>query len=62
MKYLLDTCVVSELASLHPSERVLEWLRAQEPDSLFLSVVTVGELEKGIAKRGDDRRASTLEA
>lgn len=62
MKYLLDTCVVSELASLHPSERVLEWLRAQEPDSLFLSVVTVGELEKGIAKRGDDRRARTLEA
>lgn len=61
MKYLLDTCVVSELASLHPNERVLEWLRAQEPDSLFLSVVTVGELEKGIAKRGDDRRARTLE-
>lgn len=62
MKYLLDTCVVSEFANLRPNGRVVEWLQRQEPDSLHLSVVTIGELAKGIAKRGDDGRARRLES
>ncbi len=61
MKYLLDTCVVSELANRHPVPGVLEWLKAQDSESLYLSVVTVGELRKGIAKRGGDDRGLKLE-
>ena len=61
MKYLLDTCVISELVKQRPSTRVVEWLRQQDPDSLYLSFVTVGEIKKGIAKRGGDARALKLE-
>ena len=61
MKYLLDTCVVSELANRRPDEQVVAWLRRQNPESLFISSVTVGEIEKGIAKRGGDARGQALE-
>ena len=61
MKYLLDTCVISELVKQRPKTRVVEWLKRQDPDSLYLSFVTVGEIKKGIAKRGGDARALKLE-
>ena len=60
MKYLLDTCVISELVNQRPNTRVVEWLKRQDPDSLYLSFVTVGEIKKGIAKRGGDARALKL--
>ena len=57
MKYLLDTCVISELVRQRPDAKVVEWLQQQDPDSLYLSFLTVGEIKKGIAKRGGDARA-----
>ena len=50
MKYLLDTCVISELVKQRPCTRVVEWLKQQDPDSLYLSFVTVGDIKNGIAK------------
>ena len=44
-----------------PNTRVVEWLKRQDSDSLYLSFVTVGEIKKGIAKRGGDARALKLE-
>ena len=61
MKYLLDTCVLSELTRAKPSERVVAWLSAQDPQSLYVSSLTIGELKKGIVKRGGDLRARRLE-
>ena len=61
MNFLLDTCVISELANRRPNAQVISWLRRQEPESLYLSFVTVGEIRKGIAKRGGDTRAIALE-
>ncbi len=61
MKYLLDTCVISEMVKQRPDPQVVEWLKLQDPDSLYLSFVTVGEIKKGIAKRGGDARALKLE-
>ena len=61
MKFLLDTCVISELANRRPNASVISWLGRQNPESLYISFVTVGELEKGIAKRGGDARAIALE-
>ena len=61
MKFLLDTCVISELANRRPNASVTSWLGRQDPESLYLSFITVGELEKGIAKRGGDARAMALE-
>ena len=47
--YLLDTCVWSDARRRVPS--VLAWLGAANPASLFLSVITVGEMTKGVALR-----------
>ena len=61
MKYLLDTCVLGELANRHPNAQVIRWLERQDPESLYISLITVGEIQKGIAKRGGDARAQDLE-
>jgi predicted nucleic acid-binding protein len=50
MNWLLDTCVLSELVKKAPRQRVLDWLATQPEDSLFVSVLSVGEIEKGIAR------------
>jgi predicted nucleic acid-binding protein len=48
MSFLLDTNVVSELTRKRPSPKVLDWFRSVPPTDLFLSVVTLGEIRKGI--------------
>jgi toxin FitB len=50
MNYLLDTCVISELVSKQPNQKVIEWLDAQIPETLYLDVITIGEIAKGISK------------
>ncbi len=60
MKYLVDTCVISELIKPQPSQRVVACLKSLENDRLFLSVITIGELEKGIAKLSESRRKRQL--
>lgn len=60
MTYLLDTCVVSEFAKPRPTTRVVDWLGAQEEIGLYLSVITLGELQKGVSKLGDGRKRSRL--
>ena len=48
MKYLLDTCTISELIKSAPNPSVLTWFGAQADVDLFLSAITVGEIRKGI--------------
>ncbi len=48
MSFLLDTCVVSERLKKEPNSRVLDWLDAQEATSLYISAISLGEIEKGI--------------
>ena len=47
---LLDTVVLSELRKSKPSPKVVTWLQKQRPDELFISVVSLGEIERGIVK------------
>ena len=63
MSYLLDTVVISETSKRRPEARVLAWLAAQAVDELFLSVLTFGEIRKGIlAKdRSDPAGAARLQ-
>lgn len=58
--FLLDTCVISESTRRRPSSGVLAWLAAKPAESLYLSVVTIGELEQGIAQSGPGARATRL--
>jgi hypothetical protein len=49
--WLLDTVVLSELRKRTPDQGVLNWLSQQQDSSLFLSVVSLGEIERGIEKQ-----------
>lgn len=49
--FLLDTVIVSELRQRQPDRGVLGWVSAQQEDHLYLSVLTLGEIERGIEKR-----------
>ena len=60
MKYLLDTCVVSELVRPKASAKVVRWVKRQEESTLFLSVLTLGELHKGVEKLSDSKRKRIL--
>ena len=62
MNCLLDTCVISEVVRKRPSPEVVSWLAAQDEDHLFVSVLSLGELHKGVARLADSRRRRTLEA
>lgn len=60
MNYLLDTCVVSELISRQPNSQVLDWLRNLPSERIFLSVLTIGEIQRGIKKLPDSNRKQEL--
>ncbi|HYV96961.1 MAG TPA: type II toxin-antitoxin system VapC family toxin [Gemmatimonadaceae bacterium] len=51
VRYLLDTNVISELRKRRRSEAVERWVGQLPADGAFVSVITVGEIAKGIAKR-----------
>ncbi|GMR11367.1 MAG: type II toxin-antitoxin system VapC family toxin [Anaerolineae bacterium] len=60
MTYLLDTNVISELVSPQPNPNVIDWIEGVAPERVFLSVITMGELRRGIEKLRDSRRKSKL--
>ena len=55
MSFLIDTCTLSELAKPKPSRLVLDWFDAAKPETLFISVLTLGEIRKGIEKMDGGR-------
>lgn len=61
--YLLDTNVVSELRRPKPNERVRQWLQQASPSELFISAVTVGEIQSGIeiTREQDQEKAAAIE-
>ena len=60
MKYLLDTCVISELVSKRPNLNIITWLDALDPVDVCLSVITIGEIIKGIEKLPDSQKKDEL--
>ena len=60
MKYLLDTCVLSELVKKKPDQRVIEWISDIEESKLFISALTIGEIHKGIEKMSNNGRRKVL--
>ncbi len=61
MNFLLDTCVISEPKQKSPNAQVLEWIDAQDESKLFLSVLTIGEIRKGIMRLESGRKKAELE-
>ena len=62
--YLLDTNVVSELRRPRPNREVVRWVGEQTADRLFLSAVTIGEIQAGIeiTREHDGAKADEIEA
>ncbi len=60
MRYLLDTNVISELISARPNKRVINWIDAIDDRLVFLSVITIGEIRRGIEKLPNSQRKDNL--
>ncbi len=56
MSYLLDTCLLSELPKRQPNAGVISWVQETKESLLFVSVLTLGELRKGIGNLADGER------
>jgi predicted nucleic acid-binding protein len=61
MNYLLDTNVISELIAKQPNESVVEWLDQLDPNTVYLSVITIGEIQKGIEKLTPSKRREAVQ-
>jgi len=59
--FLLDTNCVSELVRVEPEPRVIEWMAATDENLLYLSVLTIGEIRKGVAGLAQGKRRTQLE-
>ncbi len=60
MRFLLDTMVVSEPAKPKPDGGVLAWIEAQDPWDLAVSVLTLGEIQRGVERMASGRRKAEL--
>jgi predicted nucleic acid-binding protein len=60
--FLLDTNIISELVKPKPEPKVVIWIDSVDENLLYLSVLTLGEIRKGIASLRDASRRVTLEA
>ena len=60
MRYLLDTCVISELVAKKPETAVIDWIDRIDDEYIYLSVITIGEIKKGIEKLPDSARKELL--
>jgi len=61
MRYLLDTCVLSEFFKRQPNQNVIDWVESESEPSQWISSLTVAELKKGITRLVPSRRKTELE-
>ena len=60
MNYLLDTCILSEFTRRQPDVHVIDWLNSIDEEKLFISVITIGEIQRGIERLPDSHRKTEL--
>jgi predicted nucleic acid-binding protein len=60
MKYILDTCVISEFIKSRPNPKVISWIANKNFDDLRISVITFGEVWKGISNLQESPRKKEL--
>ena len=60
MNYLLDTCLISELAKSEPNKKVVDWVLSENETNFYVSVLTFGELHKGIEKLPESKKKKEL--
>ena len=60
MKYLLDTCVISELVKAKPNKKVVSWITNDDETNFYLCSLTFGELYNSVSKLPDSKRKKKL--
>lgn len=60
MNYLLDTCILSEFTRHKPDKKVVRWVDSVDEEKLFLSVITIGEIQHGIERLPESHRKTEL--
>ena len=60
MSFLVDTCALSELVKPKPSSDVCDWFDGTPPEALFVSVLTLGEIRKGVERLESGRRRTQI--
>jgi hypothetical protein len=60
VSYLIDTCALSELVSSKPDENVVTWFESTSQTGLYLSVLSLGEIRKGVEKMPQGRRRNQI--
>ena len=58
--YLIDTNVISELRRREPEPRVVQWFEQRPSQQLFLSVLTLGEIRRGVERLAESERQQDL--
>ena len=61
LNYLLDTCVISEFVKPMPEKKVQDWLNGLDAARAYLSVVTLGEIQRGLSEKPASNRRTELE-
>ena len=61
MSFLLDTCFLSEFVKEQPNQQVIAWTDQQPEDALYISALTLGEIQQGIVQMTRSKRRTTLE-
>lgn len=60
MSYLLDTNILSELVAVKPNASVVEWLSAIPNEAQYISVITIGEIRRGVERIEAGKRKQKL--
>jgi predicted nucleic acid-binding protein len=60
MKYLLDTCILSESRKKTVNVNVKKWLCSVPSEAMFISVLSIGEIRNGITRLSDSKRKDQL--
>lgn len=61
MRYLLDTCVLSEFVKPGPEKRVVAWLDSVDIDRQYISALTLGEIQHGVSRLPASNRRARLD-
>ena len=59
-QFLLDTNIISELIKPAPNANMTSWLRQQDSESLYISVITIAEIMRGVARISESQKKSKL--
>ena len=60
-RYLLDTNIISNATKPEPSEKLAAWMEAQADEDLFISVLTVAEVQRGVLEKSAGKKRQALQ-